>query len=325
MNTVNDLVPAVQDFFRAVPPTVTALVLVLVVVVAVLLVYGLLALVAGLFRPRPSPDGPTLAERAEPLIRARSPIGRYDAAFDRMVEGTQLGLSGETAAGLILLLGALAAAAVALLTFDLTATLFVGLLAGLSVYLVLLLLQNRKRRRIQELLPDGCFQLARSLRSGLNLPGALRETARYVPAPLSPVLERLGVALSLGETTRGAVRRVADDVQLTEFDLLTEVLATHSESGGNMPALLDRLAASMRDRNQFRGYFRAVTALGRATAVFLALAGPFAILLYLIFQPEMFARFLDAPEGRQILLAAVVPEVIGLTWLFLLLRRRDEY
>jgi tight adherence protein B len=118
---------------------------------------------------------------------------------------------------------------------------------------------------------------------------------------------------------------VADDVQLTEFDLFTEVLATHSESGGNMPALLDRLAASMRDRNQFRGYFRAVTALGRATAIFLALAGPFGVLLYLVFQPELFARFLDAPEGRQITLVAAVLEVIGLVWLFFLLRRRDEY
>lgn len=322
---MTDPLTPLREALGGLSPNLVSLLLLAVVVVGVLAAYAVLGFIAGLFRRAPAPDGPTLAERAEPLLRARTPWGRFDASFDRLVDGTQLGLTGEAAAGLILLIGASTAALVAVLTLNLAATLAVGLISGLLVYFVLLLLADRKRRKIQEQLPDGCFQLARSLRSGLNLPAALRETGRYVPAPLAPVLERLSVALSLGETTRTAVARVADDVRLTEFDLLAETLATHAESGGNLPALLDRLAASVRDRNQFRGYFRSVTALSRLTAVFLALAGPFGVLLYVLFQPELFREFVTAREGQLIILIAAILEVVGLVWLYFLLRRRDEY
>jgi tight adherence protein B len=209
------------------------------------------------------------------------------------------------------------------------ASLAVGLLVGFAVFLFFASLRNRRRRAVQEQLPDGCFQLARSLRSGLTLPAALRETAHYVPSPLSGLFLRLATALALGEATRPAVRRIAEDIKLTEFDLLTEVLALQSESGGNLPAMLDRLATSMRDRNQYRGYFRSVTALGRATAAFLALSFPIAILLYLLFpDPEiqgLFTRFVTYREGQIMLAVAVILEILGLLWLALLLRRHDDY
>jgi tight adherence protein B len=167
--------------------------------------------------------------------------------------------------------------------------------------------------------------LARSLRAGLALPGALRETAGYVPSPLSKCFERLATALSLGESTRSSVRRVADDAEVTEFDLVTEVIALHAESGGHLPVMLDKLAASIRDRNQYRGYFRSVTALSRLAALFLAFAAPFAVLLYVVFQRQMFERFVSAREGQTILAIAIVLEISGVIWLAMLNRRQDDY
>ena len=176
-----------------------------------------------------------------------------------------------------------------------------GLLAGFFVYVGFAALANR-RRAIQEQLPDGCFQLARSLRSGLSLPAALRETAGYVPVPLATLFTKLATAITLGESTGPAVQRVADDAAVTDFDIFAAVVATHAEKGGNLPVMLDRLAASTRDRNQFRGYFRSVTALGRMTAAFLALAAPAGALMYFLFQPELFSAFVRAPEGQTMIL-----------------------
>lgn len=323
---MNELQALLNQFVHGLPPAAVAGGIILLVLAGVLLSYSVLVVLGVLFRPgAKDTDGPTMAELADPILRGRRGVGRFDAKFDHLIEGTQLGISGETAVGLILLFGALTAAAVGVLTFEPLPTLLAGLAAGGAVYVFFALLQNRRRRQIQEQLPDGCFQLARSLRSGLNLQGALRETARYVPNPLRGLLGRLGVALSLGESTRESVHRVAETVALTEFDLVTEVVATSAESGGNMPALLDRLASSIRDRNQFRGYFRSATALNRATALFLALAGPLAICLYLIFEPEMLNKFLNAREGIAILCIAIAIEALGLIWLFFMLRRRDDY
>jgi tight adherence protein B len=167
--------------------------------------------------------------------------------------------------------------------------------------------------------------LARSLRAGLILPEALKETSGYTPAPLSRLFDRLTVALSLGESTRQSVQRVSDEARVTDFDLFSEVLILNSESGGNLPAMLDRLASSIRDRNQYRGYFRSVTALSRATAIFLALAMPVGLLIYRIFQPELLFKFLETSEGQTMLTAAVVLEILGVLWIAFLLRRQDDY
>jgi tight adherence protein B len=315
------------EFLRDTPPWGIALGLLLLVVIGVIILSVVVLGIAGLFR-RPGPtDGPSMAELAEPLLRARRGVGRMDASFDRLAEGTQLGLTGETATGWILLGGAVAAAAVYLATFDELLALGAAILGGGVVYLFFWTLQNRRRRAIQEQLPDGCFQLSRSLRSGLNLPAGLRETAAYVPSPLSGLFNRLSVALSLGETTRGAVRRVADDAAVTEFDLVTEVIALNSESGGNLPAMLDRLANSIRDRNQYRGYFRSVTTLARVAAIFLALAAPAAFLLYWILpdQRQLLYVFLNMPEGRIMLAVAIALEILGVIWIAVLLRRQDDY
>ncbi|MBY0514736.1 MAG: type II secretion system F family protein [Gemmataceae bacterium] len=313
------------DLSRAVPPWVIAAGLIGVVVAAVLVAYAVLGVLAALFRRPASADGPSLAEQAEPLLRARRGAGRFDAKFDRLVDGTQLGITTDSAIGWILLVAVACTAAVYVPFLEEVPAGIAGLLGGLFTYLVFWGLRNRRRKAIQEQLPDGCFQLARSLRAGLPLPSALRETATYVPKPLAGCLDRLATALSLGESTRAAVLRVADDAEVTEFDLVTEVIALHAESGGNLPAMLDRLAASIRDRNQYRGYFRSVTALSRLAALFLGLAGPAAAVLYLIFQPEMFAKFVSAPEGQTMIGIAVLLEVAGGAWLAVLHRRQNDF
>lgn len=309
--------------FTAPPEWVVLLGVLMFVVFAAVAAAAAIGFVANRARRAPNPDGPSLADRAEPLLDART--GAADAEFARLVEGTQLGLTPDGAIGWILLVGALSAAGVFFLLSDELVAGVAGLLGGGAVYLFFSALQGRRRRAIQEQLPDGTFQLSRALRSGLTVPAALRETAGYVPAPLSLLFLRLSAALTLGESTGSACTRVAEEVRLTEFDLFTAVLVTHARRGGNLPALLDRLANSGRDRNQYRGYFRSVTALSRVTAVFLALAAPFGLVLYLIFQPEMLRKFLASSEGQQILIAAVVLEVIGVILFAVILRRQDDY
>jgi tight adherence protein B len=320
--------------FSGWPIWAIALGLFVVVAFIVIAISAIVLSVGSALRMPESRSGPTLVESAEPMLRARRGAGKFDAEFDRVARGTMLGIDGETAIAWILLVGAILAAAIYLLTVDflpfedgLLVAGSAAIMGGFAVFTIFYSLRNRRRRAIQEQLPDGCFQLSRSLRSGLSLPAALRETAHYLPPPLKALFAKLASALELGESTRAALRRAAADAELTEFDVFAEVLIMNAESGGNLPAMLDRLASSMRDRNQYRGYFRSVTALARMAAIFLALAAPVVLLLYLFFpeQRVMMYRFFEAPEGQAILIAAVVLEVIGLLWIFYLLRRQDDY
>lgn len=313
------------EVLSGLPPWGVALGLIAVVVFAVVLIVFVFSGLGSALRKKEQPDdGPSLADAADPLIRSRSAVGRFDQKFDRMIEGTQLGMSAESAMGWILLTGAVAAVAVFAATFDELWTGVAFLVGGFLAFLVFALMRNRRRRAIQEQLPDGCFQLARSLRAGLNLPDAMRETAAYVSTPLSKLFTRAATAVSLGESTGPALQRVADDAGTTEFDIFTSVVTTHAHRGGNLAAMLDRLAHSIRDRNQYRGYFRSVTALARIAALFLALAAPVIVLMQFFFQRELFLQFAYSPVGAWIIGAAVVLELVGLLWLALLLRREDD-
>ena len=153
----------------------------------------------------------------------------------------------------------------------------------------------------------------------------MRETENYLPQPLSGLFERLATALTVGESTEPALHRVADDAAVTEFDLLTSVIVTNVRSGGNLPAMLDRLAAAIRDRNQYRGYFRSVTALSRISGFFLALAAPGVFIMWMSLQPDLFTRFVYSSTGQIMITVAVLLEVIGLIWLMYLLRGQENH
>jgi|GEM_PF-2142527 len=315
----------ITELIRGLPPWAVGLGIAFAVVLVVLLAFGIITLLGSPFRRRTADGDSHLTDDVRELRRSRAESGSIDGGFDRLVRGTMLGISPDGAAGTVLLVGALAATASYLFNFDELLAAGVGLAAGALVMLVFYILRNRRRQAIQEQLPDGCFQLARSLRAGLNLPDALLETTAYTPVPLARLFDRLTVALTLGESTRRSALRVSDEARVTDFDLFTEVLILNSESGGNLPAMLDRLAVSIRDRNQYRGFFRSVTALSRITAIFLALAMPAALLIYRIFQPEMLWKFLDAREGQLMMTAAVILEILGIIWIAFLLRRQDDY
>jgi len=297
--------------------------IVIAVMLAVLISYLVLASFTSLFRRKSAEK--TLVERAEELRPARGPLEGLDSRFARMVRGTMFGLNAEGAIGWILIAGALAAVIAYVITPDEMVAILAFLVGAMLPLFLFVLYSGRRKLAIQEQLPDGCFQLARSLRSGLALPSSLHETKNYLPEPLAGLFERLSTALSLGESTDAALLRVADDARVTEFDLLTAVIATNVRSGGNLPAMLDRLAASIRDRNQYRGYFRSVTALSRISGFFLAMAGPAVVLLYLVFQPDLLIKFVYSPLGQSLILGAVVLEVIGMIWMLWLLRGQDNY
>lgn len=295
-----------------------------VVAVMVLVAYGIVSLV--LPKPAADPDRFTLVEAAAALRPARGSLEGADRAFTRAVRGSMLGVSPERAVELMLLAGGLAALG-AFLGFGRWEFAVLAFAAGVGATAMLFAaLRSRARHAIQDQLPDGLFQLSRSLRSGQALVQAFRTAAEYTPAPLAEVFSKVAGRMDMGMSAEAALAIAAEDVQLTDFDAVVSVVGLNSRAGGRLPQLLDRLAAAIRDRNQFRGYARAVTALSTITTVFVAIAAPVAALAYVIFAPELFWNFFDTGLGLGLFAVAAGLELVGVVWMLLLLaRQRDAY
>jgi len=113
---------------------------------------------------------------------------------------------------------------------------------------------------------------------------------------------------------------MAERVRLTDLNIFVSVVTLHRQVGGNLALLLDRVAAHTRDRNLFRGQFKAATALGRATGLFISAAAPALLVVYGVLQPEYLVKFARNPSGMAALGVAALLQVVGALWIFYLLR-----
>jgi tight adherence protein B len=297
--------------------------------VAAVLLGGFLLLRTGLERRRtrlerrihgPDSTESILLDQIEPSTPPSGWANKLDSAFVRMIERTGLPLNAEQALGLICLTGVCLALVLLLWRGELWLVMFglgLGILMPLAIFVYL---QARWQRQLQEQLPDIFFFLARSLRAGLNLEQALALVGDQGPKPLADQLRRCAEQISLGLSVSAALELTARRIHLVDFNIFVSVIGLHRTTGGNLPLLLDRLAASTRDRNQYRGYFRSVTSLGRLTATFLGLASPVILLGYAFLYPDYIAHFFETGAGLSALAVAFVLEVIGVIWLYLLLR-----
>jgi tight adherence protein B len=253
--------------------------------------------------------------------QTKPPItARIDQGFSNMVERASVGLTAEQALGWICLAGVTLAAALYLWKEELW-TLAVGLLVGTAVpTAIFVYLQARWRKQIQQQLPDAFFLVARSLRAGLSLEQALALLASEGLPPLSNEIRRCVEKINLGMAVPAALQTTARRINLVDFNVFASIIALHRSIGGNLPLLMDRLAASTRDRNQFAGYFRSATALGRITAIAIGSAVPLIFLGYAFLEPSYFFRFFETWTGIIALCIAFGLEIVGVIWLLYLLQ-----
>ncbi len=268
----------------------------------------------------PSDADTMLSEAARQAQAPKDMSARLDRAFEGMIQRTDVNMSTDQALGFILLCGV----GLGLLFYiwrQSVGLLLLGLFIGITVPVVVFwLMSARQKRRWQEQLPDTFYLLARSLRSGLTLEQAIELVGEHGARPLADEFKRIAARLRLGLALPPALELQAHRLQLLDFNIFVSVVALHQRTGGNLALLLDRLAAHTRDRNQFRGYLRAATALGRASAIFLGLAGPALLVVYALWQPEHLAGFFETGAGWTLLGITVVLEIIGIIWLYYLLR-----
>lgn len=306
---------------------ILAAVVMAVVALAVLVVYGLAMGIAALLRlaTGSAETEPTLLDRVDAIRPPRNWFGRVDRGFDRLIQGTNFGISTDRAMEVILLMGALGGVATFIGTQDWVWSLL-GVVVGAGIpLLIFTVYQNRRRAAIQLQLPDACFQLARCLRAGLSLPVSLNESAAYLAEPISPLFRKAAGWSDNGMPMPDAFQKLSDEVRLTDFDTMSALIALQSDVGGNLPAVLDRLAVAIRERNQYRGYYKSVTSLSRVTAIFVAMAAPLAAILYAVFVPDLFSNFFKTPLGIGLLISAAVLEVVGVVWILWLLSRRERF
>ncbi|MCS7168484.1 MAG: type II secretion system F family protein [Gemmatales bacterium] len=275
---------------------------------------------AGQLTSDPSAETLVLRSAQEAAAPPENLRDRLDYLFQLLLERSGLGLD-ATAGALWLALGACIGAAAGYLWWENVIGVAVGLFVGAMLPLAVFGYYARKQREnMQRQLPDVIFSLSRSLRANLSLEQAIAHVGEETPNALGREFRRIAEQMYLGLSASAALESAARRIQLPDFNLLVALIALHRSAGGNLPLLLDRLAASVRDRNQFRQYFRTVTAQARITAFAIALSVPVLFIGMWYWQPDYVGRFFQTSAGLSALAVAAILEVIGLLWIYWILR-----
>jgi tight adherence protein B len=201
-----------------------------------------------------------------------------------------------------------------------------GVAGGAAVVGVDRAMRHRRRsladRSRQEQLPDAAAALAAGLRAGLSLPQALAYARDEAAPPLAADLSELVGAVELGTPVGEALAAWADAIGSDDARLIAGVLDVHRRSGGDLPAVLDGVVATLRERRAAIREVRALTAQARLSGLILGTLpiGFFGFLL-LTSRTEMLAA-ISTPLGRTAVAVGIALELAAFLWIRRLLEVR---
>jgi len=179
-----------------------------------------------------------------------------------------------------------------------------------------------ERRRGEEQLADAVAAVSAGLRAGLSLSQALAYARDEAQSPLRDDLTRLVGRIEVGEPMGDALFAWAEDRGSEDARLIAGVLDLHRRSGGDLPAVLDGLVGTLRERRSAHREIRALTAQARLSGVILGMLpiGFFGFLL-LTSRREM-TDAMASPLGRTAVAVGLGLELLAFLWIRRLLEVR---
>ena len=172
-------------------------------------------------------------------------------------------------------------------------------------------LAERRKRKINEALPDGLALIAGAMRAGSTFSIAIQALVEEQDGPLGQEFSLLLREQRVGARMEEALDNLAERVQTEEMDLFVSAALISQEVGGNLSEILQRLSETIRRKLEMEGKIKALTAQGVLQG-YVVTALPFMIMLALFFvEPEATKPSFSSLLGWLFLGVIVVLQVIG--------------
>lgn len=200
-----------------------------------------------------------------------------------------------------------------------TSSLFLALvaLAG-SPFLVRMYVSmrvSRRKAKFNEQMAEAMTLLSSALKSGMNVPSAMANTATEMDAPMGEELARIVNESRLGRDMVEAMHETAERMESADFKWVTDAVAIQRESGGRLSEILDRVTATIGERNELRLKIHSLAAEGRASA-YILMALPIGVgVMFGVMNPEFMAPLFTTISGYILLGIAAIFYAVGGFWL----------
>lgn len=191
-----------------------------------------------------------------------------------------------------------------------------GALAALAGPAAALGVLRARRRRYADELRSGATEAARALAdavgAGHSARGAIAVAAPGLSGATGRELRAAARSLALGEPTDLALDRLRRRARSAAWDALTAAILLQRDAGGDLVALLRRLAASLEAADRLDAEARTATAQARFTAWLVAGLPLGAAALGELGSPGLVAELLTHPLARWLTIAAFGLQLIAI-------------
>jgi tight adherence protein B len=196
-----------------------------------------------------------------------------------------------------------------------------GVAGGLTVPV---LLERRRRTRRQEMVGEemagAVSAMGAGLRAGLSLSQAIRFAAEEIEPPLRHILAEIHRREGLGVPLAEALQRWAEEEDTADARLVAGVLQLHHRTGGDLPAVLDQVSRTLRERRAAAREVQSLTAQARLSgAVLGVLPLGFFVFLQATSRDDMSAAY-RSRAGITAIVLGLVLQGAAFVWIRRLLR-----
>jgi tight adherence protein B len=191
---------------------------------------------------------------------------------------------------------------------------FVLLPLGLGVAIPALFVKFSARRRLNAFeaqLPETLITMAASLKAGHAFNAALASVVKEGAEPTSKELARVSQEIALGMPSEAALEAMARRMDSTNFGFVVMAVNIQRTVGGSLAEILDMVADTVRQRQQFSRKVKALTAQGRMSA-YVLVAMPFLMgLAIFALNPKYMSVLFTTSAGKVMIGMSLVMMVIG--------------
>jgi len=172
-------------------------------------------------------------------------------------------------------------------------------------------MRTRRMYKFEEQFPEALDLLSRALKAGHAFTTGIDMVGTEMPKPVGPEFRNLYDHQNFGMPMPDALKAFSDRVPVLDARFFVTAVLIQRESGGNLSEVLDNLAGVIRERFRVKRQMRVLSAHGRITGWILVCLPPVLGLVLMSVNPEHRRTMLGDPLGIQMLMGAVVMQIVG--------------
>lgn len=185
--------------------------------------------------------------------------------------------------------------------------------AALSMlpYALLSFKRSRRINAFNAVLAESIDMLARALRAGHSVVGAMEMLTENAQEPAASEFKEVFKQLNLGLPMRDALLQLLDRVPSADLRVLVTAILVQKDTGGNLAEILDRTVFVIRERLRIQGEIQTQTAQGRLTGWILSALPVVMMILLNLVNPGYSSILFHDPFGRKLIYVSLGMLAVG--------------